>query len=252
MLNVRLLGTGSPPPNPKRRGPATLVTLENEHFLVDAGSGVGVQLVQAGLRPYDWPRVFITHHHSDHVIDLAHLLVTRWIVGQNAPFEVWGPAGTRSQVDKLMDYLKWDLEIRRQHMEHRALPEARVTEIEEGAHRRDRRRPRVRLPRRARSGQAGVRLPLRGRRAQGGRVGRHAAVREPHPLELSRRLSRPRVLRDGEDVLVSRWGAWRARQRRASSSSRTSCRAPFPPSCTRPPPATTTGPIVIGEDLAEV
>ena len=132
MLNVRLLGTGSPPPNPKRRGPATLVTLGDEHFLVDAGSGVGVQLVQAGVRPYDWPRVFITHHHSDHVVDLAHLLVTRWIAGQNAPFEVWGPAGTTRQMEKLMDYLHWDLEVRRHHMVDRKLPEVRVTEIEEG------------------------------------------------------------------------------------------------------------------------
>jgi ribonuclease Z len=132
VLNVQLLGTGSPPPNPKRRGPATLLSLGDERFLVDAGSGVGVQLVQAGVRPFDWPRVFITHHHSDHVIDLAHLLVTRWIVGQNAPFEVWGPAGTRRQMDKLMDYLHWDLEIRREHMAERVLPEVRVTEIEEG------------------------------------------------------------------------------------------------------------------------
>jgi ribonuclease Z len=132
VLRVQLLGTGSPPPNPKRRGPATLLSLGDERFLVDAGSGVGVQLVQAGVRPYDWPRVFITHHHSDHVIDLAHLLVTRWIVGQNAPFEVWGPAGTKRQVEKLMDYLHWDLEVRRHHMHERALPEVRVTEIEEG------------------------------------------------------------------------------------------------------------------------
>jgi len=132
VLNVQLLGTGSPPPNPKRRGPATLITLGEEHCLVDAGSGVGVQLQQAGVRPYDWPRVFITHHHSDHVIDLAHLLVTRWIVGQNAPFEVWGPAGTKRQLDKLMDYLQWDLEVRRSHMTDRALPVVRVTEVEEG------------------------------------------------------------------------------------------------------------------------
>ena len=48
-MRTILLGTGSPPPNPKRRGPATLVTIGgSEHFLVDAGSGVGVQLVQAG------------------------------------------------------------------------------------------------------------------------------------------------------------------------------------------------------------
>jgi ribonuclease Z len=131
-MRATLLGTGSPPPNPRRRGPATLLALGDERFLVDAGSGVGVQLIQAGLRAYDWPRVLITHHHSDHTIDLGHLLVTRWIVGQNAPFEVWGPAGTRSQIEKLLDYLEWDVEVRRAHMHERKPPEVRVTEIEEG------------------------------------------------------------------------------------------------------------------------
>src|SRR6266536_3496600 len=131
-MRAVLLGTGSPPPNPKRRGPATLLTLGGEQFLVDAGSGVGAQLVQAGVRPYDWPRVLITHHHSDHIIDIGHLLITRWISGQNAPFEVWGPAGTRRQMDKLLDYLDWDIEIRRAHMVKRERPKVAVTEIEEG------------------------------------------------------------------------------------------------------------------------
>lgn len=132
-MRTILLGTGSPPPNPRRRGPSTLVTVGGgEHFLVDAGSGVGVQLVQAGVRPYDWPPVFITHHHSDHTIDLGHLLITRWIVGQNAPLEVYGPAGTRRQVDRLLDWLRWDIDVRRAHMHERPPPEVRVTEIEEG------------------------------------------------------------------------------------------------------------------------
>jgi ribonuclease Z len=132
-MRAILLGTGAPPPNPTRRGPSTLVTLGGStHFLVDAGSGVGVQMVQAGLRPYDWPPVFITHHHSDHTIDLGHLLITRWIVGQNTPFEVYGPAGTWRQMDKLLDYLHWDIEVRRGHMIDREPPAVRVTEIEEG------------------------------------------------------------------------------------------------------------------------
>jgi ribonuclease Z len=132
-MRTMLLGTGSPPPNPKRRGPATLVVVgDSERFLVDAGSGVGGQLMQAGVRPYDWPPVFITHHHSDHTIDLAHLLITRWIVGQNAPFEVYGPAGTRRQMDKLLDWLRLDIDLRREHMQERQPPEVRVTEIEEG------------------------------------------------------------------------------------------------------------------------
>jgi len=132
-MRTILLGTGAPPPNPKRRGPATLIVAgDSERFLVDAGSGVGVQLMQAGVRPYDWPPVFITHHHSDHTIDLAHLLITRWIVGQNAPFEVYGPAGSRRQMDKLLDWMRLDIELRREHMQERQPPEVRVTEIEEG------------------------------------------------------------------------------------------------------------------------
>ncbi|MGH7325164.1 MAG: MBL fold metallo-hydrolase [Candidatus Rokuibacteriota bacterium] len=131
-MRVVLLGTGAPPPNPERRGPATLLTSGEERFLVDVGSGAGVQLVRAGVRAYDWPRVFITHHHSDHTIDLGHLLITRWIVGQNAPLEVYGPAGTRRQMERLLAYLEWDIEVRRAHMLERRPPQVRVTEIEEG------------------------------------------------------------------------------------------------------------------------
>jgi len=39
-MRAVLLGTASPPPNPTRRGPATLLSLGDERFLVDAGSGV--------------------------------------------------------------------------------------------------------------------------------------------------------------------------------------------------------------------
>lgn len=131
-MRAVLLGTGAPPPDPTRRGPATLLALGSERFLVDAGSGVGGQLVQAGVRAYDWPRVLITHHHSDHTIDLGHLLITRWIVGQNTPLEIYGPAGTGRQMEKLLDYLSWDIEVRRAHMHDRRPPEVRVTEIEEG------------------------------------------------------------------------------------------------------------------------
>jgi len=42
-----LLGTGSPPPNPKRRGPATLLSLGDERFLVFAGAiAVGEDLAE--------------------------------------------------------------------------------------------------------------------------------------------------------------------------------------------------------------
>jgi len=35
----------------------------------------------------------------------------RWIVGQNAPLAIYGPAGTRRQIDKLLDYLHWPVAV---------------------------------------------------------------------------------------------------------------------------------------------
>jgi ribonuclease Z len=131
-VNVTLLGTGCPPPNPRRRGPATLVAHSAERCLVDAGSGVAAQLRQAGLPVVDLHHVFLTHLHSDHVIDLGHLVLSRWILGQNAPLAVFGPAGTGSHVERLLALWAWDVEVRRAHMHDREGPRVTVTEISEG------------------------------------------------------------------------------------------------------------------------
>src|SRR5436853_309915 len=79
-MRAVLLGTGSPPPNPKRRGPATLLTLGEEMFLVDAGSGVGAQLVQAGVRPYDWPRVRMTEIEEGKIFEVGGVTVSAFTV----------------------------------------------------------------------------------------------------------------------------------------------------------------------------
>lgn len=131
-MDVTLLGTGCPPPNPRRRGPATLVTRGDVRVLVDAGSGVAARLVEAGVRVSDLHRVVLTHLHSDHVVDLGHLLLSRWILGQNAPLEVFGPAGTRTHVERLLALWEWDVAVRRSHMHDREPPRVAVREVGEG------------------------------------------------------------------------------------------------------------------------
>jgi ribonuclease Z len=131
-MQITLLGTGCPPPNPSRRGPAILVRAGGDSLLVDAGSGVAVQLQRAGMRTSQLRTVLLTHLHSDHVIDLGHLVLTRWIVGENAPLEVLGPAGTAAHVERLLALWSWDIEVRRAHMHDREPPRVAVTEITEG------------------------------------------------------------------------------------------------------------------------
>ncbi|HVQ75738.1 MAG TPA: MBL fold metallo-hydrolase [Candidatus Binatia bacterium] len=132
MVKVTLLGTGYPRPNPRRRGPSQLIETGDARFLIDSGSGVACQLVAAGVSLLDLHHVLITHHHSDHTIDLGHLLLSRWIMGQNAPLHVWGPAGTRRYVDDLLRLHDYDISVRLEHQSARPRPAVEVHEIAPG------------------------------------------------------------------------------------------------------------------------
>lgn len=81
MPHVVTLGTaGGPrwwerPGGPSRSGISTAVVVGDAVYLVDCGQGAGRQLARAGL-PIDRLRaVFLTHLHSDHVVDLPTLLL---------------------------------------------------------------------------------------------------------------------------------------------------------------------------------
>ena len=50
-MDVTLLGTGSPLPNPDRAGPATLVKAGDATLLFDCGRGVIMRLAAAGVFP---------------------------------------------------------------------------------------------------------------------------------------------------------------------------------------------------------
>lgn len=92
-VEVTLLGTGTPRPDPQRFGAATVVEAGGRYFLFDAGRGVTVRLRQAGVPLERVRRVFLTHLHSDHITGLADLWLTGWIWGRPGPLELYGPAG---------------------------------------------------------------------------------------------------------------------------------------------------------------
>lgn len=101
-MNLTLLGTGGPHPDPARLGAATALQIEDEYLLFDAGRGVVLQLVRAGI-PLDRLHVFITHHHYDHIGDLADLILTSWLKGRQQPLPIFGPPGTAAIVSALLE-----------------------------------------------------------------------------------------------------------------------------------------------------
>ena len=128
-LKVVLLGTGvGPPVNLQQYGTSTLVEAGAQRFLFDCGRGATLRLAQAGVPIGSITRVFLTHLHSDHIVQLPDLLLTGWAGGRRAvPLAVWGPAGTRALMDHLRQAFAFDIHMRRDVDEH--LPAAGITVV---------------------------------------------------------------------------------------------------------------------------
>jgi ribonuclease Z len=112
-MQLTLLGTGGPLPDPGRHGPAAVLRIGDQHLLFDAGRGVVSQLVRAGIPLDRVHTVFVTHHHYDHIGDLADVILTSWLRGRRQTLRIFGPPGTRSIVTALLEQVyEKDIEFR--------------------------------------------------------------------------------------------------------------------------------------------
>ena len=114
-LKVILLGTGvGPPVNLQQYGASTLIEAGGTRLLFDCGRGATFRLNQVGVPVGSISRLFLTHLHSDHVIQIPDLLLTGWVGGgRKSPLEVWGPEGTSSMMDHLQQAFAFDIHMRR-------------------------------------------------------------------------------------------------------------------------------------------
>ena len=114
MNKLTLLGTGCPSPSHLRYGPSSLVSYEGTNYLIDAGSGVTQRLSEAGIKPGEIDYFFITHLHSDHIVDLYQLFISGWHTGRETKFKVYGPKGLKSHSDKIFEAYKEELDLRKE------------------------------------------------------------------------------------------------------------------------------------------
>ena len=115
-LRITLLGTGGGPlVNLRQFGASTLVEAGGKRLLFDCGRGATIRLVEAGIPIGAVGRLFLTHLHSDHVMQIPDLLLAGWVgsTGRRAPLEVWGPDGTRDMMSGLEKAFVFDIHMRR-------------------------------------------------------------------------------------------------------------------------------------------
>ena len=116
IFRVTLLGTGAPPPSLERFGPSTLVEVGRDKFIFDAGRGAMQRLHQLGIPFSEISGLFLTHHHSDHVVGFPDLWLTGWIGrpwgNRGNPLRVWGPVGTKEMMEQLPRAFHVDIRVR--------------------------------------------------------------------------------------------------------------------------------------------
>lgn len=143
MMEITLLGTGSPMVDPNRAGPSTLVTVGHDRsdpqrvattggqtFLVDCGRGVLMRAAAAGVGAANLTALLLTHLHSDHITDLADVITTRWVTTfVRSPLPIIGPPGTKAVVDATLAALAPDISYRIAH--HADINEPPAVEVHE-------------------------------------------------------------------------------------------------------------------------
>lgn len=111
---IVLLGTKGGPA--VRQGNAmptsSLLRLGGRTILIDCGIGVSRSIVEAGTSLLDIDAIFITHLHSDHVMELGPLIYTAWTTGLSRSIPVYGPEGTAAYWDNFLRAMAFDHAIR--------------------------------------------------------------------------------------------------------------------------------------------
>ena len=109
-----LLGTkGGPSLWSYAPSPASnLLVYKGIAHVIDAGYGTTFKLIEAGLPLTAIRRVFITHHHSDHNVDLGPMLNTAWANGLHTSIDVHGPPGLTALINGYWESNSFDIETR--------------------------------------------------------------------------------------------------------------------------------------------
>ena len=116
MIEITLLGTGSPLVDPLRAGPATLVRAGDATLLFDCGRGALMRAAAAGAVANRLTALVLTHLHSDHITDLNDVITSRWVTTFDpSPLRVIGPPGTTTVVDGILASLAPDISYRLAH-----------------------------------------------------------------------------------------------------------------------------------------
>lgn len=103
-IYVYTVGTGAPLPG-VRAQTGTAIIVNGHFFMFDVGDGVVQKAENMGLPLTELDGIFITHWHSDHMMDLPSIISRSWLLGRNKDLHLYGPDGVDTLNQAINQYL---------------------------------------------------------------------------------------------------------------------------------------------------
>ena len=102
-MKITLLGTGSPTPMINRASSGLMVEIGDEVLLFDHGGRAHDRFLRTGRKATEVNTLFLSHLHSDHCLDYAQLVHSRWDQGAGLipELRVYGPDYTARMTELL-------------------------------------------------------------------------------------------------------------------------------------------------------
>jgi ribonuclease BN (tRNA processing enzyme) len=94
------------------RNPSTLIVVNGVSYVIDFGYGTSSGLVGAGVPLNSVRHLFLTHHHSDHMLELGPVVYNGWVTGLRSRVDVYGPPGTAQMMTDFLAYMRLDIATR--------------------------------------------------------------------------------------------------------------------------------------------
>lgn len=138
-MEITVVGTGTVVPRLPRRQSCVVVRAGGETLVFDLGSGAVRGILHADLDPFAIDRIFFTHFHPDHTIDVVPLLFAMNYGAEeprNRPLYVTGPEPFEEFWGKILnvwgEWMEGDYPLRVSELPHRCsssleLPGCRVS-----------------------------------------------------------------------------------------------------------------------------
>lgn len=108
-FKVTILGSNSATPAQGKNQTSQVVTLGNDHFLVDCGESAQFQLRKYKIKPSRINYIFISHLHGDHYLGLMGLISTFHLSRREKPLVVFGPKGLDEIITVQLKYSNMQL-----------------------------------------------------------------------------------------------------------------------------------------------